>query len=146
MREGWFQRLPRGVGLVMAMGVAWLLLCPVAYYFFGRIGITANSLAALVCLGGTLAAIGTTYRFRGPEQVVHAVLLGMLLRMALPLVACLIVYQQKGPMAEAGTAYFCLVFYMLSLGVETWTTVGPAAAVESAAVESTAVKSTPRDT
>ena len=141
MREGWFQRLPRGVGLVMAMGVAWLLLCPVAYYFFGRIGITANSLAALVCLGGTLAAIGTTYRFRGPEQVVHAVLLGMLLRMALPLVACLIVYQQKGPMAEAGTAYFCLVFYMLSLGVETWTTVGPAAAVES-----TAVKSTPRDT
>ena len=54
------------------------------------------------------------------------VLLGMFARMGIPLLVCIIVYLRGGRLAEAGFVYYLLVFYFVTLVVETVLLVGNA--------------------
>jgi hypothetical protein len=50
------------------------------------------------------------------------VVVGMLIRMIIPLAAVVVVYFQRGPLADAGFVYYVIVFYPVTLSVETFVT------------------------
>ena len=47
------------------------------------------------------------------------VLVGMMIRMGIPLAAALTVYFRGGPLADAGFLYYLVVFYPVTLTAET---------------------------
>lgn len=75
--------------------------------------------AGTVCLVSGLGALAVGRVFHSPQTMVHGVLLGMMIRMALPLAVCLVVYVQGGVLADHGMAFFLLGIYPLMLLVET---------------------------
>jgi hypothetical protein len=95
------------------------LLSPIAFHFTGATGLMALAVAAICCCLGVVAGRCAQLAFRKPESLVPRVLAGMLLRMGVPLGAALSVQLRGGPLAEAGFVYYVLMFYMLTLGVET---------------------------
>jgi hypothetical protein len=109
----------KGVVLVLAVLVIYGAVGPVAWSLSGSPGLAAAGLAAGVCLGGAAAALAISYIFRAPQHVLYGVLFGMAARMGLPLAAGLICWRHGGPLAEAGALYYLLIFYPITLGVET---------------------------
>jgi hypothetical protein len=98
----------------------WPVFACVGYARSGLLGILSALLAAGVCGGGALASLLATGLFRIHGQPVAGVLLGMLIRMAVPLAACVIMFIQGGPLVEAGALVMILVYYLLMLVVETF--------------------------
>lgn len=92
----------------------------VGYARSGIEGILAALLAAGVCAGGAIAsllAIGPVWRL---PQSVHRVLLGMLIRMGVPLVACIGIVASSQTLVKAGAPVMILGYYLLMLIAETW--------------------------
>jgi hypothetical protein len=54
----------------------------------------------------------------GPSQVVVRYLLGMGVRMGLPLVAVIAVVAQRGPLYQSGAVVFLGLFYLMALAAE----------------------------
>lgn len=102
------------------------VVIPVAYMARDRAGATSAAVALVTCLvSGLLAlALGLVRLFRGPNNVVPQVLLGMLPRMGIPLAVCMLVHLQGGAIADAGFVYYILAFYFVTLVVETVLQVG----------------------
>ncbi len=80
-------------------------------------------MAALVCLAPAVAALGVSFRFLGTPHALAAVLLGMMLRAFPPLIVCLLL-----ALRGSGADYFhfvcyLLLFYMVTLAVETYLSV-----------------------
>ncbi len=48
----------------------------------------------------------------------------MMLRMAPPLVFCLAIGLRRGPLTDAGAVFYVIGFYMVTLAVDTWLSVG----------------------
>jgi len=124
---------PRPLGLFVS--AAWLLGVTVLVYalvaatavsLFGAAGVWAATVAMLVCLGGGVLALVATHWVKGPMQPLATVALGMLARVAAPLACCMVLMIQRGPLLEAGFVVDLLVFYVATLGVETWLAVGRA--------------------
>jgi len=123
--RSWLTRV-RGWGLAaqsaVLLGVV-LVACgivmPVAGFVSGSAGIAAALVAAGLCLLGAGLALVACRLFRGPEHVLPAVLVGMLLRMGIPLASGLALQFQGGPLAEAGLLVYLVVFYPVTLFVET---------------------------
>ena len=65
-------------------------------------------------------ALGLTEPLRGPQQVLALVLVGMMVRMGIPLAAALTVCFCGGPLANAGFLYYLVVFYPVTLTAETF--------------------------
>jgi hypothetical protein len=57
---------------------------------------------------------------RGPQNALAVTVLGMLLRMGLPLVAVVVVTLQGGPLADSGFVICVLAYYAIALVLETW--------------------------
>jgi hypothetical protein len=57
--------------------------------------------------------------FSAPQMVLLHVMAAFLFRMGLPLILGMVVYLQKGRLAEAGFVFYLLAFYLLTLGVGT---------------------------
>ena len=76
-------------------------------------------LASACCCAGGLAAVCVAPWVRRPRQVVAWALVGMTMRMGVALTAALVVQLGGGPLAEAGFVYYLLVFYLVTLAVET---------------------------
>lgn len=109
----------KAIVLVLAVLTVYGAVGPVAWFLSGSVGLAAAGLAAGVCLGGAAAALATSHVFRAPQHVLYGVLFGMAARMGLPLAAGLICWRQGGPLAEVGVLYYLLIFYPITLGVET---------------------------
>jgi hypothetical protein len=92
---------------------------PVAFLLSGRVGLLAACLAALSCYLGALGALLLANWFRGPKNLLPRVLAGMSLRMTIPMAAVLGVQLSRSPLAEAGFVYYVLMFYLVTLAVET---------------------------
>ena len=105
------------------LGMAVLLvaagLAPVAGVRSGWAGLCAAGAAAAVCLIGAVAALAISHVLRGPAFVLPALLLGMMVRMGLPLALALIYQFWGGGLADAGFLVYLLVFYPVTLTVET---------------------------
>lgn len=138
----WLNRLrkrgPAAKALVLfgAVAVACLIGLPAAWLIGGWPGISAAAVAAVLCLCGALAALvvsgGTLGGGRG---MVAGVLAGMLLRMALPLGVGLALHITGGALAQAGLLYYVLVFYPVTLTVETVLSLPATAAADNSPTE-----------
>ena len=79
--------------------------------------------AAVVLVSSTLAMVISDF-MRRSGQAMASVLLGMAVRMVLPLGACVLVQLNPGALSEAGFVYFVLVFYLVALPTDTVLAVG----------------------
>jgi hypothetical protein len=103
---------------------AFAALCPWASYQHTHGGIWALSLAAVVCLLGAIGALLLDEMFQASGQMLAGNLVGMLVRMAIPLGFCLFIFTQQGALARSGGILYVLVFYLIVLATETWMAVG----------------------
>lgn len=111
------------VAMVVAATVVVLaLVSPVAGYLRGATSVAAASVAAVLCLLGAIGAMLAGELLRQPDRMLAAVGLGMALRMAVPLGLGLTIHLHGGPLAKAGLLYYLLIFYPVTLAVETWLT------------------------
>ena len=95
------------------------LVAPVAGFCGGAAGIWAAAAAALLCLAGAGLALVVSHALREPNHALYGMLLGMAARMGIPMGFGLLCHLQGGALAEAGLLYYLLVFYPVTLGVET---------------------------
>ena len=94
-------------------------MLPLAWYSRGAIGVTAASVAAVLCaFCGAAAAVLSEALRRQPQLAMYEVLTSGMLRMALPLMACMLVYYQGGSLVEGQFAFHLLAFYILMLLAE----------------------------
>jgi len=115
----------RAAILVIALLGGAAIVIPVAYWRAALAGVWAAMAAWTICFLSGLLALWLIQRFNGPDKVVQQVLSGTLVRMSLPLAACLAVHLYGGTLAEAGFVYYILAFYLITLAVETMLTAGP---------------------
>ena len=92
---------------------------PVAILLRGWEGLAAAAAAAVFCLAGATIALVVSHLFRRPKQVLAGMLLGMAARMGIPLGFGLACHLHAGALAQAGLLYYLLVFYPVTLGIET---------------------------
>jgi hypothetical protein len=93
-----------------------------AWYGYSRVGvdgILAAALAGVICWVGAAGALAVASLFRQSQQAASALMLGMLFRMGLPLAAVAWLMTQGGWLAEAGVVGMILIYYLVSLIVET---------------------------
>ena len=113
----------RGLFLRCAGLLAAVLIClPAIGYFLSSthsLGWQAALVAALVCWFGSTAALVLTAISRGPQGALISLLVGMLFRMGLPLLAGIWLTRSSPALAEAGVFGAILVFYLVTLVVET---------------------------
>jgi len=109
----------RSTILVTVAVTLYALLAPTAFFFGGVAGLWAAAAAAAMCLGGAGIALVISYLLRSPARALCGMLLGTAARMAIPLGFGLAAHLRGGPLAEAGLLYYLLVFYPVTLAVET---------------------------
>ena len=111
------RRLLRAVVGVSAICLA--IVAPVACHRSGQHGLVAAAFASACCCVGAAGTLGLGRGLRNPSRLPAAVALGMLLRMGIPLASAVAVQLLGSPLAEAGFLYYLLLFYMVTLVVET---------------------------
>lgn len=104
------------------LGMAVTVVFP-AFAWFGyrhhdSIGVMSALVSAVICYVGAATALVLTGVFRGPQTAVQGLLLGMLVRMGLPLGAGIVLQSAGGPLAEAGVMGMIAVYYLFTLAVE----------------------------
>src|SRR5689334_10712914 len=101
--------------LALVVGVALVIVTPLGFWLGGVRSIGAAAAAAgVVWIASALATIVADL-VRRPADVLTSFLLGMLIRMSLPLAACVIVYLKGGELFAGGFVYFVLAFYLIVL-------------------------------
>jgi len=95
------------------------LVAPVAGFCSGSAGLWAAAAAAVLCLAGAGLALVLSHALREPKHALYGMLLGMAARMGVPLAVGLPCHLHGGALAQAGLLYYLLVFYPVTLGVET---------------------------
>ena len=117
-----FRNHPR---LATAGLVALTVVIPVglfAYWQHQTPGLVATILALLTCGIGIVAARLVGMLLSGPAATNYRMLFGMLIRMAVPLLLCMVLVLQESPLLQYGFVYYLLVFYQLTLVVDVcWT-------------------------
>jgi hypothetical protein len=96
----------------------YVILAPLAYSLHGTESLVASAVAAGICLLGSFGALAAMQVLSGPASLIGGVVLGMFLRMAVPLIFCCIVYHQPGLLTRAGMVFYVLAFYMVTLTVD----------------------------
>ena len=103
-----------------AVLVAMMLSLPVGYAILGnKMVFLAGSLAGGVCLLAGLVVLALSHVLYRPQQALALVGLAMLVRMGMPLAMVLATCLCGGPLANAGILYYVIVFYLITLTVET---------------------------
>lgn len=92
----------------------------VGYAHSGWAGILAAFLAAAVCWAGAVLSLALAGIFRATSLAVHGVLLGIPVRMGLPLAACMVLARRGSPLIDAGILVMILLNYFVMLVADTW--------------------------
>lgn len=82
-------------------------------------GIAATAVAAGVCWFGATGALLSTAFLRGSQFALHGLFGGMILRLGLPLALGMFLSSRGGGLAKAGVFGLIVMFYLLTLVVET---------------------------
>lgn len=121
----WIANL-RGRSLVargVLLGLVVLGLCavvaPVAGFRSGWAGLWAAAAAAGFCLAGATLALVVSHLLPEPKHALYAMLLAMAARMGIPLGAAIACQLHGGALVQGGLPYYLVVFYPVTLGVET---------------------------
>jgi hypothetical protein len=104
-----------GLGPVLLL----VLLGPLIAYWGGTFALAAAVLAAILCWTGAAVSLAIANRLRRPNQLLAALYIGMIPRIGIPLGSGLAIHLIGGPLAQAGTLYYVLIFYPMTLIVET---------------------------
>jgi hypothetical protein len=121
----WLNRLQnqglaiRATVLGVVVLAEYALVVPVAVHIGGMMSLVAAAVSGALCLTGATLALIASHMLRGPQLAIHALLVSMALRLGVPLGAAVALHFRGGPLAEAGILYYLLVFYPVTLSVET---------------------------
>ncbi|MCC9605270.1 hypothetical protein LOC69_05170 [Blastopirellula sp. JC733] len=113
------QLWPSALALTIAVALPTPLLAWYANTQHGEIGIQAVLLAAMICWGSSLAALTLIVTYRRTPFGLHAAMAGIGLRTGIPLAIGAFLKQAEGPLAEGGVFGMIMVYYLLTLLVET---------------------------
>ena len=105
--------------LAIVVLVAFAMVAPVAVYIGGSTALAAATLAAAFCLIGAAMALMASSLLPGPTLALAALMTSMAARMGIPLTLGLAIHLHGGPLAKAGLLYYLLIFYPITLAVET---------------------------
>jgi hypothetical protein len=111
--------LARGMILGLAVLGTYGLVAPVAGTLSGPAGLWTAAAAAGFCLAGAAAALLISPLSRRPGRALSGMLSAMAARMGIPLGFGLACHVQGGVLAQTGLLYYLLVFYPVTLAVET---------------------------
>ncbi len=96
-----------------------VMVAPIAVHFHGGLGIAAAAISAALCLTGAGVALVAANGARSTDHVLRAMLIGIIARMVIPFGFGAGLYFSSQPLAEAGILVYLLVFYPVTLVVET---------------------------
>jgi len=102
------------------------LVAPLAMVAGGVPGLAASAVAGGVCLLGAWAALLVCHAFRRTKYALAAVLAAMVPRMGIPLGLALLLHFRVPMLADGGLFYYLLVFYPVTLTLETLLVLPPA--------------------
>jgi len=109
----------RSAMLASSSFLIWVVSAAIGYKFSGDSGLIAATLAGVVCLVASELALIVLQLLRDPKLVLHGVVIGMMIRMGLPLLVGGFLQLNNQGLANAGLLYYVLVFYLATLLVET---------------------------
>jgi len=123
--------------------VVWVIDAIVTTNLAGRSTWGVSALAAAICWAGATVSMLLLHILRTRGNPMAGALLGMLVRMSIPLVIIFVATTNGGALADAGLAGQLVAFYLITLAIETCLSValmrsapkgsiGPAAAGGSA--------------
>ena len=108
---------------LLLMTLAMLVVFPLFAWFglhrHGSQGLVAAGVASGVCWVGSTGALLMALIFRRSDNSLPALMLGMILRMGLPLGAVVFFTVQKHALVDSGVIGMILVYYLFALVVET---------------------------
>ena len=107
------------VALLVAVLCVYAVVAPIAGRLEGRLGIAAAAIAAGLCLVGAGVALTAANILGARDRVLCGMLIGLIARMIIPLGFGVGLHFYSQPLAEAGLLVYLLVFYPVTLGVET---------------------------
>lgn len=127
------------VGRAAALAAVWLgsaLIVVPGAWAVGPRGAATSALGAwALCVASGVLARWLACRSGDPRQLLVGVLATIAARTGIPLGICLAVYYRPGVWAEAGFVYYLLIFYFLTLAVETSLLVASVTAAEPQAAD-----------
>lgn len=103
--------------------LALVLVTPLAYLSQGINGALSALVAGGVCLAAAIAGLIVSEIATGSNTASAASILGIIPRMAIPLITCIVIYQNDGPLVEGKLAHYIVFFYLVALAAETTITV-----------------------
>jgi hypothetical protein len=109
----------RALMVVGTLSAAAGVVVPWGYALHQRWGAISAAVAWATCVVAGLMAQGLVWVRRAADGHGTYALWGMIARMGIPLLACLLVYWRGGPLAQAGFVYYLLAFYFVTLIVQT---------------------------
>ena len=113
-------RLPvQLAALSVAVLCVYAVVAPIAGRLDGGLGIAAAAIAAGLCLAGAGIALVAANALGAPDRILYGVLIGVIARMFIPLGFGVGLHFYSRSLADAGLLVYLLVFYPLTLGVET---------------------------
>ena len=104
--------------LVIVLGV-FGVVATIAGRLDGGLGIAAAAISAGLCLVGAGVALAAANILGARDRVLCGMLIGLIARMIIPLGFGVGLHFYSQPLAEAGLLVYLLVFYPVTLGVET---------------------------
>ena len=110
--------------LTILLVIAFVAIGWVNFRFHGQMGVVSAGVAVVICWLSAVIALTISAVMRGPQNAIQGVLLGMIFRMGLPMAAGLILSINVPPLAKAGVFEMILVFYLITLVVETILSLG----------------------
>ena len=120
---GILRRLPqmslllRAILLGVVVLVAASVILPLGWAISGsRMGLLAGAVAGGVCLLAAWLALGLSEPLRRQQNVLALVLVGMTIRVGVPLAAALAVFFLGGPLANAGLSILCSLVLLADAG------------------------------
>ncbi len=108
--------------ITLVLGGVFPLIAYVGYKQYQQAGFNAVLIAALLCWVGSIIGIIPALLVRDseqPKQGVNAVLVGMLIRMSIPLGGGFFLHQSVEKFADAKILMFTLIYYLIALIVDT---------------------------
>lgn len=126
--------LSHGRRLAVLVGVAALSLAvvgPLAWSYAGSVGLAGAISACAVCTLGAALALSLGWLISAEQAPLLHLGAGLFLRMVFPLGYALFVMKTNPALVSAGALYSLVVFYMVTLAVETALTLPDAAPLRS---------------
>jgi hypothetical protein len=136
-RIGEMGLVAQAASMTLVIASLCLVSLPIAISVSGADGIVAAFLAAAIVSVASAAGIAIGGFCCGKHEAIMKLLLGMVVRMLVPLVACVLMLMLSPRMTDAGFALYVLVFYLLALPIETAMAVVKVAAVRTRPIEAT---------